>query len=165
MWYVQTVTYNMWTAMFANRFFLYIYLSLVNYQKDRQNIQGARACFCYSASLLSRWCKRQKLWLILCYRFSLLPMGKFVLNEKNSLWYLLSNKGSKNLKGGGKAIKSAAFPPTPLYLESLWRRKSSWCEGKILRGFTKHTKSIVPKNHLILRGLCEKHWLFYFFIF
>lgn len=46
-------------------------------------------------------------------------MGKFVLNEKNSLWYLLSNKGSKNLEGGKKAIKSAAFPPTPLYLESL----------------------------------------------
>lgn len=71
----------------------------------------------------------------------------------------------KILKGGKKAIKSAAFPPTPLYLESLWRRKSSWCEGKILRGFIKHTKSIVPKNYLILRGLCGKHWLFYFFIF
>lgn len=26
-WYVQTVKYNMWTAMFVNRFFLYIFIS------------------------------------------------------------------------------------------------------------------------------------------
>lgn len=73
-------------------------------------------------------------------------MGKFVLNEKNSLWYLLSNKGSKNLEGGEKGNKKCSFSTDPFVSwEPVTQEIFMVCEGKILRGFIKHTQSIVPK--------------------